>query len=288
MVEEEQSENKKIRATVNTRKKRVSSASSDVGLRRKGNKKRPAGHMVKKGSRAVLMNCHQELTKALASEAPSTTFSESSTTTAPCISPARTETGSTPFTEGEDILVHLEDGLIYLGVVVEMEEEQGQCLVRFGDCTERWSSFNELQRLGEISDGKSTPLSTPTSPELGIEKEAITRERQFSCFQCEYLCSSSAILKSHLTRVHTRGEDEDRKLYSCTQCDYSGARSEDLKRHVRIHTGQKPYSCTHCDYSSAEHSNLKTHIRTHTGEKPYSCTQCDYSISQDLKRHARM
>ena len=57
--------------------------------------------------------------------------------------------------------MHLEDGLIYLGVVVEVEEEQGQCLVRFGDCTERWSSFNELQLLDVISDDE---CSTPEHP----------------------------------------------------------------------------------------------------------------------------
>jgi len=77
---------------------------------------------------------------------------------------------SAPFTEGEDILVHLEDGLIYFGVVVEVEQEQGQCLVRFGDCTERWSSFDELRRLGGVSDDESTPPSTPAPAEpVGIE-----------------------------------------------------------------------------------------------------------------------
>ena len=35
-----------------------------------------------------------------------------------------------PFTEGEDILVHDQDGLIYFGVVVEVDHESGQCLVR--------------------------------------------------------------------------------------------------------------------------------------------------------------
>ena len=35
-----------------------------------------------------------------------------------------------PFTEGEDILVHDQDGLIYFGIVVEVENDTGQCLVR--------------------------------------------------------------------------------------------------------------------------------------------------------------
>ena len=36
-----------------------------------------------------------------------------------------------PFAEGEDILVHdNSDGLIYFGVIVEVDHDSGQCLVR--------------------------------------------------------------------------------------------------------------------------------------------------------------
>ncbi len=34
------------------------------------------------------------------------------------------------FTEGEDILVHDQDGLIYFGIVVEVDPDIKQCLVR--------------------------------------------------------------------------------------------------------------------------------------------------------------
>ena len=37
------------------------------------------------------------------------------------------------FALGDEVLVHVEDGLIYLGVLVEVEEEEGRGLVRFGD-----------------------------------------------------------------------------------------------------------------------------------------------------------
>ena len=37
------------------------------------------------------------------------------------------------FSLGDEVLVHVEDGLIYLGVLVEVEEEGGRGLVRFGD-----------------------------------------------------------------------------------------------------------------------------------------------------------
>ena len=37
-----------------------------------------------------------------------------------------------PFSEGEDILVHdQDDGLIYFGIVVEVDHDIGQCLVRW-------------------------------------------------------------------------------------------------------------------------------------------------------------
>ena len=95
--------------------------------------------------------------------------------------------------------MHAEDGLIYLGVVVEMVEEPAECLIRFGDCTERWSSFNELQRLGEISDDKCSPPSTPAPSEfVGIEDEAQTRVEQ----------SRSTLPKSQM-RMHSPEQPAD-------------------------------------------------------------------------------
>ena len=47
------------------------------------------------------------------------------------------EWGRQPFLEGEDILVQGQDGLLYFGIVVEVDHDLGQCLVRselFFDC----------------------------------------------------------------------------------------------------------------------------------------------------------
>lgn len=55
-----------------------------------------------------------------------------------------------PFVEGEDVFVHnVADGLMYFGVIVEVDEDVLQCLVRFPDCTEKWSPFWDVRRLGE-------------------------------------------------------------------------------------------------------------------------------------------
>eukprot|EP00095_Tigriopus_kingsejongensis_P010712 maker-scaffold179_size282488-snap-gene-1.22 protein:Tk10712 transcript:maker-scaffold179_size282488-snap-gene-1.22-mRNA-1 annotation:"metal-response element-binding transcription factor 2" len=58
-----------------------------------------------------------------------------------------------PLGEGEDVLLKGQDGLLYFGVVVETDADTLQCLVRFGDCTERWSPFYDLKRLGEADEG---------------------------------------------------------------------------------------------------------------------------------------
>ena len=63
-------------------------------------------------------------------------------------------------TEGEDVLMRGTDGLIYLGVAVEvldeddpsLEEVGKSVLVRFGDGTECWSRKSELRLLGHGQD----------------------------------------------------------------------------------------------------------------------------------------
>ena len=51
------------------------------------------------------------------------------------------------FTEGDDVLMKGGDGLLYLGVVVEIESEE-EILVRFGDGTEKWGRGGDLRPLG--------------------------------------------------------------------------------------------------------------------------------------------
>lgn len=96
-----------------------------------------------------------------ASPAPSLTDQvQASTSSTPLAHPDSTHQPYTaPFTEGEDILLHDQDGLIYFGIVVEVDHELGQCLVRFGDSTEKWANFFDLRRLEtDETDPESTPL----------------------------------------------------------------------------------------------------------------------------------
>ena len=103
------------------------------------------------------------------------------TSTTPLAHPDSTHQPYTaPFTEGEDILVHDQDGLIYFGIVVEVEQEQGQCLVRFGDCTERWSNFYELRRLGDNTECDEIDQDTPN---LSDDGSGVTPEKVSSIQQ---------------------------------------------------------------------------------------------------------
>lgn len=52
------------------------------------------------------------------------------------------------------------DGLLYLGVLVEVETDEA--LVRFGDGTEKTAKFGDLRRLGSAPPQLPTP--TPSAP----------------------------------------------------------------------------------------------------------------------------
>jgi hypothetical protein len=70
------------------------------------------------------------------------------------------------FSEGEDVLMRGSDGLLYLGVLVEVE--QNEALVRFGDGTEKTAKFGDLRRLGsglaDNSAAAEVPRSRPPTP----------------------------------------------------------------------------------------------------------------------------
>ncbi len=72
------------------------------------------------------------------------------------------------FSEGDDVLMKGEDGLLYLGVVVEIENDESM-LIRFGDGDEKWGSSRDLRPLGgggsgAGNDGGVDNFRPPTPP----------------------------------------------------------------------------------------------------------------------------
>ena len=88
------------------------------------------------------------------------------TTGASCaVSP--TSSVATGFREGDDVLLKDKtDGLVYLGIAVEIDEPSGMCLVRFGDGDERWGRLGkEVKSLthGDEPDDDELPLDDSAS-----------------------------------------------------------------------------------------------------------------------------
>ncbi|XP_022250696.1 metal-response element-binding transcription factor 2-like [Limulus polyphemus] len=57
------------------------------------------------------------------------------------------------FREGLDVLCRWTDGLLYLGVIIKVEEKLKKALVRFEDSSEYWTLFKDMQR-GNMSGGE--------------------------------------------------------------------------------------------------------------------------------------
>ncbi len=73
-----------------------------------------------------------------------------------------------------------------------MELDSASCLIRFGDCTEKWSHFGDIRRLGDeepttpepeikspifVAPKFSSPLLSPVSS-LGHVPDHVTRARK--------------------------------------------------------------------------------------------------------------
>ena len=52
------------------------------------------------------------------------------------------------FSEGDEIFYKGREGLQIFGIVVEIEPEKKVALIRFGDCTEKWSPYKRIRRVG--------------------------------------------------------------------------------------------------------------------------------------------
>lgn len=138
--------------------------------------------------------------------------------------------GWKPFCEGEDILLHDQDGLIYFGIVVEVDQDIGQCLVRFGDCTERWSSFYELRRLGDPQVPDVPPPPPPPLPASGIQAPVKTEAEELPAHVAESRAQLSYTFDSLVwDSAHQRNESETycycgesgdwyKKMLQCKDC----------------------------------------------------------------------
>ena len=113
-----------------------------------------------------------------------------------------------------------------------------------------------------------------------------TKEKPFSCPQCEKHFYKKPDLEKHVDAVHNK-----LKPFSCEFCVRTFALKGTLTRHINeVHHKLKPFSCTLCGKSFGAKGHLTTHIDlVHHKLKPFSCAKCNklFATKQYLTRHMR-
>ena len=162
---------------------------------------------------------------------------------------------------------------------------------------------------------------TVSNSSLAIHIRKHTKEKPYSCADCDLNFSRKELLKSHIIRRHTE------KPYACDVCDRKFVSPDHLSQHMTIHSPtrrmlismrpprDKTHQCPHCEHKTAYAVCLKYHIKRkhtkdldyccdvcgkgfiershlrdhrlikHSGNKPFKCTQCHYKTA--LKRYLR-
>ncbi|XP_040569712.1 metal-response element-binding transcription factor 2 isoform X1 [Lepeophtheirus salmonis] len=122
------------------------------------------------------------------------------------------------FREGDDVLQLGEDGVFYLGVVVEVEECSG-CLVRFGDRSERWSRSCMLKRLEE-DPPEAPPLNKRCIAETLVPCRVLEARKELS-YRFEALEWDGEHLRNAQDRYCYCGQSGDwyKRMLQCEKCE---------------------------------------------------------------------
>lgn len=127
-------------------------------------------------------------------------------------------------------------------------------------------------------DGCNT--TTYTLENFDNHKKMHTREKKFSCDECQY----TSALYSHLLR-HVRSVHRRLKPHLCEGCGKSFSSNESLMLHIsRFHTRDTyKFQCEYCPFQSITKCNLQNHlwnqhkVRMVDDDRQYfQCDQCTY------------
>lgn len=109
------------------------------------------------------------------------------------------------FNLGQDVLMKHKDGRYYLGTIVEVNAIREQCLVKFGDNTDNWSSFKDLTKLNSGQEDLLCVVCKKYSP--NNRKEILSCDR----------CGRSYHKKCHHPEIPDICQKEGAS-WMCTRC----------------------------------------------------------------------
>ncbi|XP_050293400.1 uncharacterized protein LOC126733952 [Anthonomus grandis grandis] len=134
------------------------------------------------------------------------------------------------FSKGEDVLAKQKDGKYYFGTTVEVDPVREQCLVKYDDNTQNWSSFKDLTKL-------TTGLEQEDLLCVICKKSSPKTEKVISL--CDR-CGRGYHRKCHQPEIPTQNEDSNWVCKRCIESDPNRRKSDSkppFRRDSRNSTG---------------------------------------------------
>nr|XP_031529329.1 histone-lysine N-methyltransferase PRDM16 [Vicugna pacos] len=184
---------------------------------------------------------------------------------------------------GEELLVHVKEGVYSLGTVPPGLDEEPT--FRCDACDELFQSKLDLRRhkkyaCGSLGAALYEGLAEELKPE-GLGSGGGDGQAH-ECKDCERMFPNKYSLEQHMV-VHT----EERE-YKCDQCPKAFNWKSNLIRHQMSHDSGKRFECENCVKVFTDPSNLQRHIRSqHVGARAHACPDCGktFATSSGLKQH---
>jgi len=126
------------------------------------------------------------------------------------------------------------------------------------ECSTKWNYASELKRH----------MAMHADPHL-------------KCDQCDMLCRSEKLLRSH-KRIH-----QTERPFKCTKCEMAFKVNFELTRHMTIHDKILNYVCPTCGKETYNAGLLRVHMESHRTEKTFCCDKCPSTFKgpRGLRQH---
>lgn len=198
-------------------------------------------------------------------------------------------------------------------VIVEATEENNGDMPNIDVSTPREADTNQHILEPQIStsneEDHSIVLNFDTGDFVTSRRPALTKDRQWSCDECDFQASRQSALTLHKQNKHKMeqnvsepvknidlSQEEENLLFVCEFCDKKFLSKRKWKKHILCHTKSGPQdreiiqACSVCSETFSNSKNLQEHLKNVHNldeESKYNCDKCDKSfrLSRSLDIH---